>query len=106
MRKSRLYFYRRLFDVYFFSLCVNIKIDGKKNPLMINVWSKIPTAMTNPNKNNSCKGCVIKTENVAARMSPADEITPPDKAAPIPTASFHEIPWFEFSLIRETSIIL
>src|SRR5690625_5707446 len=66
---------------FYFSLpfrCVRIRIDGKKNPLIIKVSKRIPIAMMKPNKNSSCKGWVINTENVAARINPADEMTPPE----------------------------
>src|SRR5699024_7637633 len=76
--------------LFFFSRCVNISIDGMKNPRIINVSSRIPIAIKNPNRNNSSIGCVIRTENVAAKMTPADEITPPVRRTPWFTAPLQE----------------
>lgn len=70
---------------------------------MMNVSSKMP--MVNPNKNSSCIGCVMSTANVAARIMPADEMTPPVSAMPRPTASFHG--WvFASSRMRDMSMML
>lgn len=50
---------------------------GKSTPLIRNVSNRIPTATINPNTNSNSIGCVIRTANVAARIKPAEEMTPP-----------------------------
>lgn len=44
---------------------------------MRKVSSRMPQAMAKPNWNSSRIGWVIRTAKVAARMRPAEEMTPP-----------------------------
>lgn len=70
-----------------------------------NVSIKTPMATTKPNINNSKIGCVIRTAKVAAKMIPADEITPPVFARPNSIAFLIGC-IFASSLIRESNIML
>src|SRR5690625_7746023 len=58
------------FPVFLF---VKINMDGKNTAAMRKVVNKIPSVIVKPNKNSSCKGWVIRTPNVAARIKPAEE---------------------------------
>src|SRR5699024_11196702 len=86
-------------------LPVSIKMAGKNTVAIKKVVNKIPKAIVKPNRNNSCKGCVIKTPKVAAKIKPPDTITPPVKETASATASFHGSV-FANSLMRDTRIIL
>ena len=78
---------------------------GSRIPLIKKVSNRIPTATINPKTKSNSIGCVIRTEKVAARMSPAEEITPPVLATAISTASRTEC-FFRSSWYREINMML
>ena len=55
-----------------------------------NVSIKIPIATIKPNTNKSAIGIVVNAANVAAKITPADEMTPPVLRMAISSASFTE----------------
>ncbi|MNE52943.1 hypothetical protein D3C80_1476420 [compost metagenome] len=78
---------------------------GSSMPRTRKVSMRIPIVIMIPNRNSSCSGCEISTPNVAARIMPADDMTPPVRATPRLIASCHS-KFLASSLIRETSIML
>lgn len=52
------------------------------------VSSRMPMAIAMPNWNSSRTGMTVSTANVAARMRPADETTPPVRVSATFMASF------------------
>src|SRR5690625_7188264 len=89
-------FKRRL--AYF--LLVNNNAEGINIPRTIKVSNNIPKAIVKPNKYNSCKGCVISTAKVDAKIIPAEEMTPPVIATPrFPASGYSEL-FFSFRILE------
>src|SRR5699024_5336890 len=82
-----------------------VVIAGTNNGLTIKVSRRIPMAVIAPKCTNTCKGITAKTENVPAKIKPAELMTLPVSATLFETASFNGIA-LRFCQILETKKIL